>query len=250
MDNNNFNNICYIDGSSTIHKFIPQENIKLIKEFDPLLYFPNINNVNLTKLQISNIGIYSITDPNLAYNILEDIKKFIKVDLHTLTITDAFANCGGMSITFCNNFKHVNSCEIIKIQCKILNNNLKVYGFDNYKIYCNDYFDIYNIKNDIIFFDPPWGKNYHKTTVLGINNINILCLIQYILSNTNTKLCILLIHPTFDISQINKFISIDIKYHISKIKFFSIKKQKKSSKIIIYFNKKTNSKIKYRLVKY
>jgi len=172
---------CYIDKSNKRTKFEPQEIIKIIKSNNKL-YFPNLNKVDFSKLKITNIGVFSVAVPSLAKNIILDMKKKVKYNIKTLTITDALANCGGMSIQFCYNFKHVNCCEIMKEHCEILNNNLKTYGFNNYNIFCGDYMDN-SFTEDIVFFDPPWGSNYMEKQNLDINNINILCIINNILNS-------------------------------------------------------------------
>jgi 16S rRNA G966 N2-methylase RsmD len=248
-----YNNECYIDKQKKRTKFIPQEIIKIEKNIDNTLYFPDINHVDFTKLKISNIGLFSVAVPNLADNIIKDIKKFLNQDLKQLTITDAMANCGGMSIQFCNHFKFVNCCEIIKEQCKILKNNLQVYGFSNFNIYCGDYMDS-NLREDIIFFDPPWGKDFWNAIQLEMNNINILCIINNILTTKDTRVCILLIPPAFDITNIEKYIDPNIKYQISKIHFIN-KQNKQKTKDIIYFykmNKISNKRLisKYKLLNF
>lgn len=251
--NNNFIDNCYVDKNKKRTIFIPQEKVYIKSDIDPSIYFPNINNVNFKNLKISNIGLFSVAVPQLAENILKDMKQNIK-NLNDLTITDAMANCGGMSIRFCENFKNVNCCDIIKEHCKILKNNLDTYKFKNYKIFCGDYMDS-NFEEDIVFFDPPWGSNFWETTTLEMNNINILCIINNILTNKNTKYCVLLIPPAFDKNQIREFISKEIEYNISTISFIN-KNNKQKIKDIIYFTKQTSysSKriinMKYKLIKF
>ena len=67
-------------------------------------FFPQLNEIDLNKLQIDNIGEYSITRPEEASLISEII---IKENNPEETILDAMAGIGGNSISFCNNFKNV-----------------------------------------------------------------------------------------------------------------------------------------------
>jgi len=89
-----------------------------------------------TKLQLSNIGTYSIFYPNSS----DDLAKIIR------SYVPAFANY----------FDKINAVEIVKLHCDILDNNLKVYYIkDKVNIHCIDYLDIGDkLKQDVIFFDP------------------------------------------------------------------------------------------------
>jgi len=122
-------------------------------------------------LKITNIGIYSITDPETAQRISETIKK--KMKTKNLIITDATGNNGGNTINFAKNFKFVNSIEIVEDHCKVLDNNVKAFNLENVKIYCDDFIKIKdNLKQDVIFIDPPWGgpdyiKHEHLELELG-----------------------------------------------------------------------------------
>lgn len=63
-----------------------------------------------------------------------------------------------MTTLLAKDFEHINACEIINLHADIIKNNLEVYGYDNkVNIINDDYFnDMYKLKQDIIFFDPPW----------------------------------------------------------------------------------------------
>lgn len=164
-------------------KFVPELNPKLIDYDDELFkrHFPNDKNIDFKKLKISNIGKYSMDKPDKA-QILSDL---IKENMGTndLVITDANSNMGGNVINFAKNFKFVNSVEILPFHCDILKNNVEVYDLlDKVNINCADYLDImHNLKQDVIFFDPPWGgTDYKKEKNLNLylDNINIVDIIN------------------------------------------------------------------------
>lgn len=149
-------------------------------------FFPQLNEIDLNKLQIDNIGEYSITRPEEASLISEII---IKENNPEETILDAMAGIGGNSISFCNNFKNVVSVESDINRYNILQHNLKEYNFKNYKVYYDDCLNLIEENRfNIIFFDPPWGgKNYLKQDMveLSISGFKIWMVIKYILCENN-----------------------------------------------------------------
>ncbi|VVU95052.1 RNA cap guanine-N2 methyltransferase [seawater metagenome] len=182
-------------------RFVPEIEPQLI-DYDQALFkkfFPNNKDINFRNLKLSNIGAYSITDPDTAQMISDIIKKFLDTPL---TITDATANMGGNSINFAQNFQKVNSVEIIPKHCEILENNLKEYKLlDKVNIICKDYLDVMmDIKQDVVFFDPPWGgKDYKRihNMNLKLDEIDIIDIINAIKSVT--KLVVLRVPFNYDI---------------------------------------------------
>ena len=178
---------CYLDQETPqIIKFIPEEIPKEIpityKIF--IRYFPSCC-LNFNSLKISNIGLYSIAKPDVALAITKCLFNLTKSN--ESVITDALANVGGMTITFAKYFNKVNACEIVPLHCEMLTNNLKTYMLDKkVNVICDDYMNVMkSITQDIIFFDPPWGgKKYkNKSTIpLGINNVNIVCIVNDLLN--------------------------------------------------------------------
>ena len=198
-------------------KFIPE--IKpILLDYDQEIFtrfFPKDKNVNFENLQLSNIGVYSITDPSKAQLISDIIKKYFE-DKDNLIITDATANMGGNTINFAQNFKHVNAVEIIDLHCDILKNNLTEYKLeDKVSIHCGDYLDLMDtIKQDIVFFDPPWGgKDYKKINNLNLylDEINIIDICNSLINQT--KLIAIKVPFNFDIINMikkSKFDSVTI----------------------------------------
>lgn len=171
-----------------IKKFIPEEQIIEIpmtyKNY--ITYFPYDKNINFKYLRITNIGLYSIAKPSIAERICEIIIN--NINNTNLIITDAMANVGGMTLVFARNFNYVNACEIVKLHSDMLINNLKLYKLQNrVNVINNDYINIMkSLKQDIIFFDPPWGgKDYKMSNSidLGINNVNIIDIVNNLVNN-------------------------------------------------------------------
>ena len=87
---------------------------------------------------------------------------------------------------------------------------IKEYNYKNINVYNNDYIDIYmNIKQDIIYFDPPWNDiNYKniKNIDLFINDNNILNIINLLLTKKKTKICILYTPANYNFNNIKNII--------------------------------------------
>ena len=126
-------------------------------------YFDISNNIDKNKLQISEIGKYSISTPKHAQIINAIIGKYYANKTKSIIITDATANVGGNTIAFGKSFKQVNAVEIVPEHCKMLENNVKVYKLKNVKVHCGNYLNIMNkLKQHVVFIDPPWGGRDYK----------------------------------------------------------------------------------------
>jgi len=134
--------------------------------------FPKAN-INYNKLKLNYTTTYSITYPKEA----DIISNIIKKKYPTInTIADMTANVGGNTISFCKNFKYVYAIEIDKDTSELLENNLQVYGFKNYKVLNINSIN-FNKKVDFYFFDPPWTGILYKINInmdLYLGNINII----------------------------------------------------------------------------
>ena len=93
----------------------------------------------------------------------------------------------------------------------LLKNNLQVYGYEDKVNIINDYYFniMHNLKQDIIFLDPPWGGPKYKEKEdgieLSINNVNIWCIINSLLKNA--KYIFVLIPYNFSGSDLLKILS-------------------------------------------
>jgi len=113
----------------------------------------------LKKLNIDNVSVWSVTPVIDSINICNIIKTYITSEC---TITDMTACIGGDTIRFAQNFKNINAIELSKTRCNFLRRNVELYKLKNVKIYEGNSINIIkNLKQDVIYIDPPWGgKNY------------------------------------------------------------------------------------------
>tara|TARA_B100000886_G_scaffold339755_1_gene306200 strand:+ start:8791 stop:10548 length:1758 start_codon:yes stop_codon:yes gene_type:complete len=134
--------------------------------------FPNIRNIDFTKLKLDHTSIYSISYPNES----EILSNLIKERFPKLkTIADMCSNVGGNTISFCKNFDFVYSIEIDNNIYKILKNNLEAYNFKNYELLNMDS-NNFRKNVDLHFYDPPWSGIYYKINTnidLYLSKINI-----------------------------------------------------------------------------
>jgi hypothetical protein len=225
---------CYINKK---FKFVPFISEQKIEDFPYQKNiwertFPEKKGVDLTKLRLTNIGRYSIA----KLNVTNDLKSLIseiynlveKKPLKDLVITESNGGLGGLTITLAPLFKKVNTVEIIKEHAEIIKHNVSQYNLmKNVRILNADYMDVMlELKQDIIISDPPWGgldygnQRYLK---LGLNNIDITCIINKLYDKKLFKLYVLLVPHNFD-----------IKHFMDKIKSKSIFIQKYQSLSVIF----------------
>ena len=144
-------------------KYNKELNLKHLK----YLFGNHPDNI-LNQLQYDNISIYSITPEEFAEQITEklriSVKKILKKDLSELIITEMTACIGGNVISFAKNFKHVNAIELCEERFTYLNHNLKVFNLTKNvtTINGNSLVEVINMKQDIVFFDIPWGGRSYK----------------------------------------------------------------------------------------
>lgn len=144
--------------------------ISISKE-DQEKIFPQNNYKNY---KFTNISLYSITPYDQSIYTLQIINSFFK-ELNTLIITEANGCIGGNTWIFAKKCKYVNVIELNKIHYEILKYNMSLLKFKNINFIkgnCIDY--IYDLKQDIIFFDPPWGGvNYKKKIIKLVIHIKV-----------------------------------------------------------------------------
>jgi hypothetical protein len=126
--------------------------------------FPPKKDVDFSKLQITTIGVYSIT----SYKSNNDIVKMISDKVgNNITIMDCTSCVGGDTIGFALNFNFVISIEKDPINYGALVNNIFTYKLTNVSYLNIDFTKegmeiIKNRKPEVVYFDPPWGgKDYH-----------------------------------------------------------------------------------------
>lgn len=122
----------------------------------------------LEKLSYDYISIYSITPADLAYKLTlcleECCNKILKKNMNESIITEMTACIGGNVISFAHKFKHVNAIELCEERFNYLNKNLELFNLNNKVTTINgdSMIEIANLKQDIIFFDIPWGGRSYK----------------------------------------------------------------------------------------
>ena len=129
--------------------------------------FPRKEGVDLTQLQTTPEGLYSITRRRDALRILGVMRSMLPT-MH-LTITDATACIGGDTLNFALHFSHVQSVEQNADNFQALANNVNVYGFTNVTLHHADVTTCFDWKTDVLYVDPPWGgKDYKQHTDLDV----------------------------------------------------------------------------------
>lgn len=194
---------------SNIERTSPHTNIRpKITNYKPRYHkykiFPYRYDIDLTRLLISDIGLYSISRSRDAYNTTQIILSYLDTRMgNRLIITDATGGVGGDAICFAKYFNKVNIVELSGIHCKIIKNNLRVYDLLNKtNIICTNYLNVmYLLNQDVIFFDPPWGgPNYKKQKMksLFLSGIDIEVIVNKLLINKRTKLIAIKIPHNFN----------------------------------------------------
>tara|TARA_B100000212_G_scaffold342009_1_gene327126 strand:+ start:6082 stop:6645 length:564 start_codon:yes stop_codon:yes gene_type:complete len=168
------------------------------------------------------INVY--TTRSQARQINKVIKMFINSDS---IITDATAGIGGNAIHFIKHFKKVNLIEKDSYMYYILCKNTNV---PNFTYNCSYNWVKFMLKQDIVYFDPPWGGNDYKNKKkidLYLDDINVLDIINEIY--TFTKIAVLKVPNNFNVAKIDK--------SLWDNKIFNITKNKKCVYRLIVFYK-------------
>jgi hypothetical protein len=229
---------------------LDENNPKLITDINKVLkltnfLFPYQKGIDKSKLLIYDVCVYSITHPLESkiiaqtirdiFNGIQNIECYVtnqskaRINPGDLSITDTTANIGGNTLAFSFAFKKINSIEINSTLFEGLENNCKIYKCNNINFYNNDCLEIVpSLKQDVLFFDPPWGgpsyKNYEKLK-LFLNNKNILDIIKEWKEQSLARIYVLKAPFNFDI---NPFI------HEKSFENIYIQKLKKFNVIYIY----------------
>jgi 16S rRNA G966 N2-methylase RsmD len=175
--------------------------------------FPYIEDINkMKKLKIDKDSIYYISireDADIITNIIKNL--FIKNDIY---VTDATAGVGGNTISFAQNFKHINSIEINKIRYSYLLNNINIYNINNVNTYHANCLDILcKLYSDVIFFDPPWGGPTYKNKKnirLKLTNLYIEDICKNIFNDNLTKYIVMKLPLNYNLSIFNKNFNIEL----------------------------------------
>jgi 16S rRNA G966 N2-methylase RsmD len=190
-------------------------------------FFQNHKNIDKTKLKITTEGIYSISGYKAGNYLCSLIKQYLKNN--NITITDGTGNNGTDTISFGLNFNKVNSIENNDINYEVLKNNINVYQLTNVKLFKGSSLNIIpTIKQDVIFIDAPWTKNYKEKEIIKLFMDNIE--ISEIFNNLKnyTKLFIFKVPTNYDF---NFF----IKNTNTNTSNYSIFEYKNKNRIVFYY---------------
>jgi hypothetical protein len=188
-------------------------------------YFTKIKGVEMNRLQISDIGKYSVSRPSETAEISRIIMNYFSNEPKSVSITDATANNGGNTVRFAMDFKYVNSVEIARAQFNILKNNVEVYKFENVKLIHSDYLRVMNmLTQDVIFIDAPWGGPEYKLAKnvdLYLSRRNLVNIVSEIIQDHLCRLCVLKVPNNYNFSRMFSNIP-NIKFDIYPINVFTI----------------------------
>lgn len=130
--------------------------------------FPYKENIDYSKLRLSDEGEYSITKKKDAESILAFMTSILTTT-QDKTITDATACNGGDTINFAMHFKTVLSVELKKTNYEVLVNNVNTFQLTNVRTYCGDITKMYHWNTNVLYVDPPWGgPNYRQFKELDL----------------------------------------------------------------------------------
>ena len=226
-------NYCYamcksynlIMNPSYMNEFNQLKEIKLNHSKYIMKYFPYESYVCRSYLQTTNVGLYSITKAYVTSEIIKimdyQIYKKFKVGLKDMVITDGTGGVGGDAIMFTKYFKFTNVVEIMETHHDIIKNNLKVYKRENYKLYCENYLDIFDeLEQDVIYLDSPWGgigyKNQKQTDLyLFDSDVSFNDFVDILTNNNKTCIIFIKCPINYNIFELSK----NIKY---KIEVFNV----------------------------
>lgn len=177
------------------------------------IVFPKIDDTKVQSLLIDNDSLMYITYPESAQEITNLIIKQLPEtkNVKDCVITDITAGVGGNVLNFSLIFNYVNAIEIDKIRYEYLKNNIKIYNYLNINCYHSDFtqllFESDNLKQDIIFFDPPWGgRSYksHEKIRLNINLLGIEDIVIKFFENNCASIIVIKLPKNYDFEYFNE----------------------------------------------
>lgn len=197
------------------------------------LAFPDYKNIDKSKLSLSNEGLFSYSGKYASAQLIKNIISIFKTD--KLIITDCTANNGSDTIAFGLQFKKVNAIELNEINYNILKQNIEVYDLKNIDIINGDSLEhIDKLKQDILYFDPPWGLDYYNRLpniklYLGQTEISEI----YNKFSKNAKIMIFKLPTNYDFTYFIQKTNIQ-KF---KVKSYVVKNKIKFYYLFCYINK-------------
>lgn len=161
------------------------------------------------KFKYDDEATWSFTHLRIGYDLARFLSRLPGISPKS-TITDATASVGGNVIAFSKYFDHINAIELNPDRKTMLDFNCRLLGIDKkvttYQGYAQDY--IYTLKQDIIFFDPPWGTDYKKKANMRIviGSPTGSQTFESLIKSTagHTKYCMVKLPNNYDIDHLKK----------------------------------------------
>lgn len=215
---NNYRNMLFLKkiifppiSSEKLHLLsIDHESIKYITFASSAHDITNIIMNNLSDFPCPDI--YNSSQFNDDYDNWES--KSLDKKMKHLVITEMTAGVGGNVLNFAEYFKYVNAIEIDKIRYKYLNDNIKLYEYNNINCYNNNSLDLLinddDIFQDIIFFDPPWGGpdyKMYKNLRLNFNDLSIENICKILFQRKSNKMIVMKLPNNYDFDYLNNEMS-------------------------------------------
>jgi predicted RNA methylase len=226
-------------------------NVKSYKTYYARHYFPLPKNLtSYQNILYTPTGISYMTsriDAELTAGIIISHCNEKNIKYNDIIITDATTGLGGNTLSFAKLFKHVYAIEKDYNTYKILENNMKEYGYSNVTLINDDFMNIYESFNQhVIFIDPPWGgKNYmkHKNLRLKLSDVEI----EYICSLLRKNIIVLKLPINYDFQYLLTSLS---ESHVTPIKITDIESQNFLMSLNETFIETTTSSNQHEIVRY
>jgi len=132
-------------------------------------YFPYLHKKYRSQLKYDEVGLYSISPPKNADIITTYIMQYYKDT--NIVVTDAMSGLGGNVLSFASSLYYVIAIEYDEQRYKHLVSNVSLFNKENVLCLNVDYLTVMRqLKQDVIFLDPPWGgKSYKDTDLMSID---------------------------------------------------------------------------------
>ncbi|ETI53917.1 hypothetical protein F443_03208 [Phytophthora nicotianae P1569] len=150
-------------------------------------FFRNLDYELRSQLRVDEVAEFSVTDFEMATKISQFVLELFvptRDDMtsecdnedrddgtttteerkkYPLVVTDGTACVGGNVLSFCDFFTHVNAVENDSTRVEMLRHNLHVLQKTNANCIHANYLDVMlELKQDVVFLDPPWGGPEYK----------------------------------------------------------------------------------------
>ena len=198
LSNHNVQRISHIKYNTAKRKFLFSKESEFIQK----------------NIRLDSVSLYSVTDQNSAIYITDIVRNLPHVTSTTCLI-DGTSCIGGNTHAFADKFKTIYAVEIDPNRYEMLKYNMNLLSRKNVHTICNDILNIYNkiplnLKDTIMFLDPPWGGTNYKQnekTQLWLGNTSIVDICNKIIPLF--KYVVLKIPYNFDFDHFKKKINLD-----------------------------------------